>query len=197
MAAASRLSFAVMLRVLLPHVLWVVDNEFADDIVGVGVVVGDGSGESSSSLLLSKTLSLAVSHVGMGGILSGAVWASGRMGVGGGEGDGELSSSLLLSKTIAAASSHVGMGGILASGVAWFGLGVGSEMGTDGDMHVDSEDSVCVRLEFASLLLLAAAVLMPGLVDICGMHRNFVFCTLAHIFCSVANVSSLIFLIRG
>ena len=69
LAAASHLAFAVVLRVLLPHVLWDGVRGFATDIVGVGVVVDGGSGESSSSLLLSKTLSLAVSHVGMGGIL--------------------------------------------------------------------------------------------------------------------------------
>jgi len=118
LAAASLLSFAVMLRVLLPYVVWFVVKGLAGDIVGVGVVGGDGSGESSSSLLLSKTLALADSHVGMGGILGGAVGANGCVGVAGGGDGGKLSSSLLLSKTIAAALSHVGMGGILANGVA-------------------------------------------------------------------------------
>ena len=85
--------------------------------VGVGVVGGDGSGEVSSSLLLSKTKSLAISHFGMGGILVGGVEAGGCVGVVGGDGGDWLSSSLLLLKTVTAASFQVGRGGILAGGV--------------------------------------------------------------------------------
>lgn len=173
----------------------VVDG-FADVSVGVGVVGGDGSGGSSSSLLLSKTSSLAISQVGMGGILGGVVGFSGCVGVVDDGGGDELSSSLLLSKTIAAASSQVGMGGILVGGITYFELGVGGEMGTVSDVHVDSEVSVCVKLEFTSLLLVGAGVLTSVLVDICGMHWNFVLCPSAHIRFNVANVSSLIFLIR-
>lgn len=121
MAAASRLVFAVMLRVLLPHVVWVLRNELSGGVVGVSVVGGGGSGESSSSLLLSKTMSLAASHFGMRGNLVDVVGAGGCVGVDGGGGDDRLSTSLLLSKTIAAASSHVGRGGILTSGIALSG----------------------------------------------------------------------------
>ena len=107
---------------------------------------------------------------------TGVIWASGLMGVDGGGGDDRLSPSLLLSNTSATASSHVGLGGILAGGVAWVGSGVGSEVGNSGGMFDDSGDSACARLGLASRL--------------CTL-------SLAHIFCRVANVSSLISLIRG